>query len=205
MDLYQIHRWDYETPIEETLEALHDVVKTGKVRYIGASSMHAWQFAKALYLADRHGWTRFVSMQDHYNLLYREEEREMIGLCRAEGVAVIPWSPLARGRLARAWKAETTLRSESDRFANVLYSNTEEADRKVADRVGEIAEKRGIPRAQVAMAWLLAKPGVTAPIVGATKPHHLEDAVAALAVQLTAEEMTALEELYVPHRVVEFS
>ena len=205
VDLYYIHRWDYETPIEETLEALHDVVKAGKVRYIGASSMYAWQFAKALYLADRHGWTRFVSMQNYYNLLYREEEREMMGLCRAEGVAVIPWSPLARGRLTRAWKAETTLRSESDRFASVLYSNTEEADRKVVDRVGEIAEKRGVPRAQVALAWLLAKPGVTAPIVGATKPHHLEDAVAALAVRLTAEEMTALEELYVPHRVVEFS
>lgn len=205
VDLYQIHRWDSETPIEETMEALHDVVKAGKVRYIGASSMYAWQFAKALYLADRHGWTRFVSMQNHYNLIYREEEREMMGLCRAEGVAVIPWSPLARGRLARAWKGETTARTETDAFGNRLYSQTEEADHKVVDRLGEIAERRGVPRAQVALAWLLAKPGVTAPIVGASKPHHLEDAVAALSVKLTAEEMTALEEPYVPHPVLGFS
>ena len=186
MDLYQIHRWDYETPIEETLEALHDVVKSGKVRYIGASSMFAWQFAKALYLADRSGWTRFVSMQNHYNLLYREEEREMIGLCKAEGIAVIPWSPLARGRLTRAWKAETTKRSESDAFQKILYSGTEDADHKVVDRLGVIAAKRGVPHAQVALAWLLARPAVTAPIVGATKPRHLEDAVAALSVKLTA-------------------
>jgi aryl-alcohol dehydrogenase-like predicted oxidoreductase len=205
VDLYQIHRWDYETPIEETLEALRDAVKTGKVRYIGASSMYAWQFAKALYLADRHGWTRFVSMQNHYNLLYREEEREMIGLCRSEGVAVIPWSPLARGRLTRAWKAETTNRSETDGFGKTLYSRTEDADRRVVDRLGEVAEKRGIPRAQVALAWLLSKPGVTSPIVGASKPHHLEDAVAALSVHLTPEEMTALEEPYMPHPVLGFS
>jgi aryl-alcohol dehydrogenase-like predicted oxidoreductase len=205
VDLYQIHRWDYETPIEETLEALHDVVKAGKVRYIGASSMYAWQLAKALYLADRHGWTRFVSMQNHYNMLYREEEREMMGLCQSEGVAVIPWSPLARGRLTRAWKAETTNRSETDAFAKTLYSRTEDADRSVVDRLGEVAEKRGIPRAQVALAWLLAKPGVTSPIVGASKPHHLEDAVAALSVHLTPEEMTALEEPYVPHPVLGFS
>jgi aryl-alcohol dehydrogenase-like predicted oxidoreductase len=205
VDLYQIHRWDYETPIEETLEALHDVVKAGKARYIGASSMYAWQFAKALYLADRRGCTRFVSMQNHYNLLYREEEREMIGLCREEGVAVIPWSPLARGRLTRAWKAETTLRSKTDGFGKFLYAGTEEADRRVVDRLGEVAEKRGIPRAQVALAWLLAKPGVTAPIVGASKPHHLEDAVAALSVHLTPEEMKALEEPYVPHPVLGFS
>jgi len=205
VDLYQIHRWDYETPIEETLEALHDVVQAGKVRYIGASSMFAWQFAQALYLADLNGWTRFVSMQNHYNLLYREEEREMIGLCRAEGIAVIPWSPLARGRLTRAWNSETTSRSETDKFMKILYSGTEEADHKVVDRLGEIAEKRGIPRAQVALAWLLAKPGVTAPIVGATKPHHLEDAVAALTLNLTADEMTALEEPYVPHPVLGFS
>ena len=204
MDLYQTHRWDYETPIEETLEALHDVVKAGKVRYIGASSMYAWQFAKALYLADRHGWTRFVSMQNHYNLLYREEEREMMGLCQAEGVGVIPWSPLARGRLTRAWKAETS-RSETDAFGKTLYARTEEADRRVVDRLGEVAEKRGIPRAQVALAWLLAKPGVTSPIVGASKPHHLEDAVAALSVHLTPEEMAALEEPYVPHPVLGFS
>jgi len=205
VDLYQTHRWDYETPIEETLEALHDVVKAGKVRYIGASSMYAWQFAKALYLADRHGWTRFVSMQNHYNLLYREEEREMNGLCQAEGVAVIPWSPLARGRLTRAWKEEATKRTETDAFGNRLYSQTEEADRKVVDRLGEVAERRGIARAQVALAWLLGKPAVTAPIVGASKPHHLEDAVAALAVKLTAEEMAALEEPYVPHPVLGFS
>ena len=205
VDLYQIHRWDYETPIEETLKALHDVVKAGKVRYIGASSMYAWQFAQALYLADLHGWTRFVSMQNHYNLLYREEEREMIGLCRAEGIAVIPWSPLARGRLTRPWKTETTMRSESDVFGNGMYSKTEEADHAVVDRLGEIAEKRGIPRAQVALAWLLAKPAVTAPIVGATKPHHLQDAVAALSVHLTPEEIKALEEPYVPHPVLGFS
>jgi len=205
VDLYQIHRWDYETPLEETLEALHDAVKAGKVRYIGASSMYAWQFAKALYLADRHGWTRFVSMQNHYNLLYREEEREMIGLCRAEGIAVIPWSPLARGRLTRAWKAESTARSETDQFGNGMYAPSEEADRGVVNRLGEIAEKRGVPRAQVALAWLMAKPGVTAPIVGATKPHHLEDAVAALSVRLTAEEMATLEEPYVPHPVLGFS
>jgi aryl-alcohol dehydrogenase-like predicted oxidoreductase len=204
VDLYQIHRWDYETPIEETLEALHDVIKAGKVRYIGASSMYAWQFSKALYLADRHGWTRFVSMQNYYNLLYREEEREMMGLCQSEGVAVIPWSPLARGRLAREWKAETS-RSETDAFGKTLYSHTEDADHKVVDRLGEIAEKRGIPRAQVALAWLLAKPGVTSPIVGASKPHHLEDAVAALSVHLEPEEMTALEEAYVPHPVLGFS
>jgi 1-deoxyxylulose-5-phosphate synthase len=205
VDLYQIHRWDYETPIEETLEALHDLVKAGKVRYIGASSMFAWQFAQALYVADLHGWTRFVSMQNHYNLLYREEEREMIGLCKAEGIAVISWSPLARGRLTRPWKAESTTRSETDVFGNGMYSKTEEADRKVVDRLSEIAEKRGIPRAQLALAWLLAKPAVTAPIVGATKPNHLEDAVAALTVRLTPDEMTALEEPYVPHPVLGFS
>jgi aryl-alcohol dehydrogenase-like predicted oxidoreductase len=205
VDLYQIHRWDYETPIEETLEALHDLVKAGKVRYIGGSSMYAWQFSRALYLADLRGWTRFVSMQNHYNLLYREEEREMIGLCRAEGIAVIPWSPLARGRLTRPWDSKTTVRSESDVFGKSMYSKTEEADRGVVERLGEIAEKRGIPRARVALAWLLSKPGVTAPIVGATKTNHLEDAVAALSVRLTPEEMTALEEPYVPHPVLGFS
>ena len=166
--------------------------------------MFAWQFAKALYVAELHGWTRFVSMQNHYNLLYREEEREMMGLCQAEGIAVIPWSPLARGRLTRAWKAETTNRSETDAFGKSLYSRTEEADHKVVDRLGEVAEKRGIPRAQVALAWLLAKPGVTAPIVGATKPHHLEDAAAAN-LKLTDEEMKALEKPYVPHPVLGFS
>jgi aryl-alcohol dehydrogenase-like predicted oxidoreductase len=205
VDLYQIHRWDYETPIEETLEALHDVVKAGKVRYIGASSMYAWQFAKALYLAKLHGWTAFVSMQNHYNLLYREEEREMMGLCAEEKIAVIPWSPLARGRLTRAWQAETTKRTETDRFGNTMYSRTEEDDRKVVDRLGEIAEKRGVARAQVALAWMLSKPVVTAPIVGATKPHHLKDAVAAFELKLTAEEIAALEEPYTPHPVLGFN
>jgi len=174
------------------------------VRYIGASSMYAGQFSKSLYLADRHGWTRFVSMQNYYNLLYREEEREMMRLCQSEGVAVIPWSPLARGRLAREWKAETS-RSETDAFGKTLYAHTEDADHKVVDRLGEIAEKRGIPRAQVALAWLLAKPGVTSPIVGASKLHHLEDAVTALSVHLEPEEMTALEEPYVPHPLLGFS
>jgi aryl-alcohol dehydrogenase-like predicted oxidoreductase len=205
VDLYQIHRWDYETPIEETMEALHDVVKAGKVRYIGASSMHAWQFAKALYVADLHGWTRFVSMQNFYNLLYREEEREMMGLCEAEGIGVIPWSPLARGRLTRAWQSETTKRSETDQFSKVIFSKTDEADRKVVDRLGELAERRGVPRATLALAWMLSKPVVTAPIVGATKQNHLDDAVAALAVKLSAEEIAALEEPYAPHPVVGFS
>jgi len=205
VDLYQVHRWDYETPIEETLEALHDVVKAGKVRYIGASSMFAWQFAKALYLADRRGWTRFVSMQNHLNLLYREEEREMLPLCHDQGIAVIPWSPLARGRLTRPWQAETTRRSETDRFGNTMYSRTEQDDRKVVDRLGEIAEKRAVPRAQIALAWLLSKPVVTAPIVGATRPDHLEDAVAATSLKLTADEIAALEEPYTPHPVLGFS
>jgi len=197
IDLYQIHRADPKVPWEETLEALHDCVRAGKVRYLGASSMHAWQFTKALYLADRHGWTRFVSMQNHYNLLYREEEREMLPLCRAEGIGVIPWSPLARGRLARSWD-ETTERSQSDEFGRTLY---DESDRAVVDAVGEIAERRGLARAQVALAWLLAQPGVTAPIVGATKPHHLADAVAALDVQLDDDELAALAAPYRPHEI----
>jgi aryl-alcohol dehydrogenase (NADP+) len=197
VDLYQIHRWDYSTPIEETLEALHDVVKAGKARYIGASSMYAWQFAKSLYLADLHGWTRFVSMQNHYNLLYREEEREMLPLCLDQGVGVIPWSPLARGRLARPWD-ETTNRSEHDELGRNLYS---EADHPIVDMVGRIAEQRGISRAQIATAWMLNQPGVTAPIIGATKPHHLDDAVAAIDVKLTDDEMLALEEPYRPHPV----
>jgi aryl-alcohol dehydrogenase-like predicted oxidoreductase len=206
VDLYQIHRWDYSTPIEETLEALHDVVKAGKARYLGASSMFAWQFCKALHLADRHGWIRFVSMQDHYNLLYREEEREMLPLCQAEGVGVLPWSPLARGRLARPWENEpSTERARTDEFGKSLYSSNEAADRKVIERLGEVAAARGLPRAQVALAWLLHKPAVTSPIVGATKPHHLEDAVAALSVQLSAEEVAALEAPYVPHPVAGFS
>ena len=205
IDLYQIHRWDYDTPIEETLEALHDAVKAGKVRYIGASSMYSWQFAKSLYLADLHGWTRFVSMQNHLNLLYREEEREMLPLCKDQGIGVIPWSPLARGRLTRPWQAEQTRRSETDRFGNTMYSRTEEDDRKVVDRLSEIAGRRGVPPAQIALAWLLNKPEVTAPIVGATKPSHLEDAVAAVSLKLTPEEITALEEPYTPHPVLGFN
>ncbi len=204
VDLYQIHRWDPGTPIEETLEALHDLVKAGKVRYLGASSMHAWQFTRALYLADLHGWTRFVSMQDHYNLLYREEEREMLPLCLSEGIGVIPWSPLARGRLARAWHSERTRRFETDQFGASLYARTEEADRAVVDRLGVVSEKRGVPRAQVALAWLLGRPAITSPIVGASKPHHLQDAVAALSLRLDPGEVASLEEPYVPHAVAGF-
>jgi 1-deoxyxylulose-5-phosphate synthase len=205
VDLYQTHRWDHETPIEETLEALHDLVKSGKVRYLGASSMYSWQFTKALYLADLHGWTRFVSMQNYYNLLYREEEREMMPLCQSEGIAVIPWSPLARGRLGRPWKSEATKRFETDQFGKVLYSQTEENDQSIVSRLAELSARRGVPMAQFALAWMLAKPFVTAPIVGATKPHHLTDAVAALSVKLTSEEVTSLEELYAPHPVLGFS
>ena len=206
VDLYQIHRWDNTTPIEETLEALHDVVKAGKARYIGASSMYAWQFCKALHVAEKHGWTRFVSMQNHYNMLYREEEREMMGLCAAEGVGVIPWSPLARGRLARPWETEpTTSRAETDQFGKTLYNRMEDTDKRVIEAVGTIAQAHGVPRAQIALAWLLAKPGVTAPIVGATKPHHLDDAVAALDIELTADEMAALEQPYLPHPVAGFA
>jgi aryl-alcohol dehydrogenase-like predicted oxidoreductase len=203
VDLYQIHRWDKHTPIEETLEALHDVIKAGKARYIGASSMFAWQFCKAEYVARQNGWTRFASMQNHYNLLYREEEREMMPLCAAEGVGVLPWSPLARGRLTRDW-GETTNRMETDEFGKTLYVAAVDADRKIVERVGEIAAKRGVPRAQVALAWLAQKPFVTAPIVGASKPHHLDDSVAALSLNLTPEEISLLEEPYVPHPVVGF-
>ena len=205
VDLYQIHRWDPATPIEETLEALHDVVRAGKVRYIGASSMYAWQFAKALYLADLHGWTRFVSMQNHYNLLYREEEREMIGLCAAEAIGVLPWSPLARGRLARPWSSETTSRSETDKFGAAMYGTTAQSDKSVVDRLETMAREKGVSMATLAMAWLLGKPGVTAPIVGATKPAHLDDAVAAVEVKLTPDEVKSLEEHYVPHPVLGFS
>lgn len=204
VDLYQIHRWDYATPIEETLEALHDLVKIGKVRYIGASSMHAWQFCKALYLADRHGWSRFVTMQNHYNLLYREEEREMLALCADEGVGVLPWSPLARGRLTRPWD-EATERARTDEFGKKLYAGTTDADRRVVERVAQVAARRGVPRAVVALAWLLKNPVVTAPIVGASKPQHLEDAVAALSLTLTTEEIAELEAPYVPHPVLGFS
>ena len=204
VDLYQIHRWDPHTPIEETLEAQHDVVKAGKARYIGASSMHAWQFAKALGAAERHGWTRFVTMQNHLNLLYREEEREMLPLCAAEGIGVIPWSPLARGRLTRDWD-EASARSETDAFGKTLYVKAEEADRAVAARVAQVAASRGMPRAQVALAWLLGKPEVTAPIVGATKIAHLDDALAAVTLKLTPGEVALLEEPYVPHAVSGFS
>jgi aryl-alcohol dehydrogenase-like predicted oxidoreductase len=200
VDLYQIHRWDPDVPIEETLEALHDVVKAGKARYIGASSMASWQFAQALYTADLNGWTRFVSMQDHYNLLYREEEREMIPLCLDQGVGVIPWSPLARGRLTRDWD-ESSARSETDEFGRSLY---DEGDRAVVDEVAAVAQARGVPRAQVALAWLAGQPGVTAPIVGATKPQHLDDAVAALDLELTDAEVARLEAPYRPHAVAGF-
>ena len=202
VDLYQIHRWDAATPIEETLEALHDVVKAGKARYIGASSMWAWQFAKSLSLADLNGWTRFVSMQNHYNLLYREEEREMLPLCADQGIGVLPWSPLARGRLTRDWD-EQTERSRTDEFGKTLY-DTASSDRKVVDRVAEVAAARGVPRAQVGLAWLLHNPVVTSPIVGASKPGHLEDAVAAVGLRLDAEEVAQLEEPYVPHEVAGF-
>ena len=204
VDLYQIHRWDYDTPIEETLEALHDVVKAGKVRYIGASSMHAWQFARALATSERHGWTRFVSMQNLVNLLYREEEREMLPLCAAEGIGVIPWSPQARGRLTRDWSVTST-RSETDDAVNRLFAHSVEADRKVADRVAQVAEGRGVPRAQIALAWLLSKPVITAPIVGATRLQHLDDAIASVNVKLAEDEISSLEELYVPHAVVGFA
>ena len=201
VDLYQIHRWDYETPIEETLDALNDVVRSGKVRYIGASSTWAWQFTKALYLSKVNGWARFVSMQNHYNLIYREEEREMIPLCKAEGIGIIPWSPLARGRLTRPWQAAHTKRLETDQFGKTLYGNTEEADRRIVDRLGEVSKRRGVPHAQVALAWMLSKPTITAPIVGATKPHHLADAAASVSLGLTPEEIAFLEEPYIPHPI----
>ncbi len=204
IDLYQIHRWDHKTPIEETLEALHDVVKAGKARYIGASSMYAWQFAKSLYTADLNGWTRFASMQNHYNLINREEEREMMPLCAAEGVGVLPWSPLARGRLTRDWD-ETSERSEKDAFGKTLYNTAVETDRQIVERVARIAAKRGLPRAQVALAWMTQKPFITAPIVGVTRLHHLEDAVASLSLDLTCEEVASLEEPYVAHPVAGFS
>ena len=204
VDLYQIHRWDYGTPIEETLEALNDVVRAGKARYIGASSMYAWQLAKALAVSERNGWARFVSMQNYVNLLYREEEREMLPLCRDQGIAVIPWSPLARGRLTRDWD-DRSARSETDEFGRTLYAATADADRKVAEAVTRVAAARGVPRARVALAWVLQKPGITAPIVGATRPSHLEDAAAALSVRLTDEEVAALEAPYVPHEVTGFA
>jgi 1-deoxyxylulose-5-phosphate synthase len=197
VDLYQIHRWDPTTPIEETMEALHDVVRSGKARYIGASSMWAWQFAKAQHVAETHGWTRFVSMQNHYNLLYREEEREMLPLCADQGVGVIPWSPLARGRLTRDWDTETA-RTETDEFGAHLYRDQ---DRATVEKVAEVARRRGVPRAQVALAWLMAQPAVTSPIVGVTKPEHLRDAVAAVDLELTDDEVAELGADYAPHPV----
>src|SRR5512137_2675477 len=204
VDLYQIHRWDYDTPIEETLEALHDVVRAGKARYIGASSMYAWQFAKGLFTSDLHAWTRLVSMQPHYNLIYREEEREMLPLYQDQKIAVIPWSPLAKGRLARKPSKEQneTLRAQTDAIGKRLYSDE---DLAIAQRVYDVAEARGLPMAQVALAWMLSKPVITAPIVGATKPHHLDDAVAAVSVQLTPDEIRDLEEAYQPHPILGFA
>ena len=199
VDLYQIHRWDPKVPIEETMEALHEVVKAGKARYIGGSNMQAWQFSKALYTSRLHGWTEFVSMQNHVNLLNREEEREMLPLCADQGIAVMPWSPLARGRLTRAWN-ESSSRQETDEYGKTLYTEFPEPDRQVIDQVGVVATARGVPRAQVALAWLLQKKDVTSPIVGASKPGHLTDAVAALSLKLTAEEIASLERPYVPHR-----
>ncbi len=201
IDLYQIHRWDPRTPIEETLEALHDLVRSGKARYVGASSMYAWQFSKALYTADLHGWTRFISMQPHYNLLYREEEREMLPLCEDQSVGVLPWSPLARGRLTRTWNT-TSARTESDEFGKGLYGDD---DKPIVDAVGRIADERGVERAQVALAWVLNRSAVTAPIIGATKPKHLTDALAALEFELTDEECAALESPYHPRTVAGFA
>ncbi len=203
VDLYQIHRWDPATPIDETMEALHDVVKAGKARYIGASSMFAWQFAKAQQVARERGWTPFVSMQPEWNLLYREEEREMLPLCRDQGVAVIPWSPLARGRLARPW-GEQTPRMATDAFGAGLFAHTEDNDRRVAEALAAVANARGLPLAQVALAWLLGKPGLTAPIIGASRAGHFDDAVAALAITLSDDEVSALEAPYLPHAVVGF-
>jgi 1-deoxyxylulose-5-phosphate synthase len=200
VDLYQIHRWDDRTPIEETMSALHDVVKAGKVRYLGASSMYAWQFSKAQYLAERHGWTRFATMQNHYNLLYREEEREMLPLCADQGVGAIPWSPLARGRLTRDWNASSA-RSETDEFGKTLYLDE---DQVIVERVAELAEQRGVSRAQIALAWVLRNPVVSAPIIGATKLEHLEDAFAAVQVELSDDEVQLLESGYRPHAVAGF-
>jgi aryl-alcohol dehydrogenase (NADP+) len=197
VDLYQIHRWDPTVPIAETMEALHDVVKAGKARYIGASSMYGWQFAKAQHTASQRGWTRFATMQNHYNLLYREEEREMLPLCADQGIGVIPWSPLARGRLTRDWDA-VTARSETDPFGQSLYAAE---DRQIVEQVARVAADRGVSRAQIALAWLISRPAVTAPIIGATRPQHLDDAVAAISVRLTPTEIDQLEKPYVPHRI----
>ncbi|MBX9721192.1 MAG: aldo/keto reductase [Candidatus Obscuribacterales bacterium] len=204
VDLYQIHRWDYNTPIAETMEALHDLVKAGKVRYIGASSMHAFQFAQSLHVAERNGWTRFVSMQNYVNLIYREEEREMLPLCASEGIAVMPWSPLARGKLTRDWNAETE-RSKTDEFGKKLFANQSDSDKAIVERVAEIAKKHNVSCAQVALAWVLQKTNVVSPIVGATKLQHVDDAVAALALKLSDDEIKSLEEPYIPRAVQGFS
>ena len=201
VDLYIIHRWDYNTPIEETMEALHDIVKAGKARYIGASAMYAWQFQKALNVAEKNNWTRFVSMQNHYNLIYREEEREMLPFCKDQKIASTPYSPLASGRLSRDW-SETTKRFESDQIAVSKYGSTADADKLVVERVAEIAQKRGVPRTQIALAWLLQKDSVAAPIIGTTKISNLEDAVSSLGIKLTSEEIMYMEAPYVPHRIV---
>ncbi len=202
VDLYQIHRWDYSTPIEETMEALHDVVKAGKARYIGASSMFAWQFSKSLYVSELRGWTRFMSMQNHYNLIYREEEREMIPLCRERGIGLIPWSPLARGFLAgnRNRNGGETSRAKTDEYAKQMYYQDD--DFAIADRLAEVARARGLSNMQIALAWILSKPGITAPIIGASKPHHLEEALAAVSIKLSADEIKKLEECYRPHRIL---
>jgi aryl-alcohol dehydrogenase (NADP+) len=202
VDLYQIHRYDRRVPIEETMEALHDVVRAGKALYIGASSMWAWQFAKAQHVADANGWTKFVTMQNHYNLIYREEEREMLPLCVDQGVGVIPWSPLARGKLTRDWDGSSTARSDTDEFGKTLYGT---ANREVVDRVASIAAERGVSRAQIALAWVAKHPAVSAPIVGATKPEHLDDAIASIGITLTDEEMKQLEEPYTPQPVSGFA
>lgn len=201
VDLYIIHRWDYNTPIEETMDALNDVVKAGKVRYIGASAMYAWQFQKALYTAEKHGWTKFISMQNHYNLIYREDERELIPLCKDQNIGLTPYSPLAAGRLARDW-SETTYRFETDEIAKSKYDSTKDTDKAIVNRVTELANKHGVSRAQISLAWLLHKEPVNAPIVGATKITHLEDAVGAISVKLSSEEIAYLEEPYVPHSIV---
>ncbi|WP_439485809.1 aldo/keto reductase [Blastomonas fulva] len=201
VDLFQIHRWDYGVPIEETMEALHDIVKAGKARYIGASSMYAWQFAKTQFTAERHGWTKFISMQPQVNLVYREEEREMIPLCMDQGVGVLPWSPLARGMLTRDWN-EKTARSQTDMFSAYLYRATADNDQQIVEAVAAVAQERGLPRAQIAMAWLLGKAGITAPIIGATKPSHLHDAIAAVDVTLSPDEIKRLESPYLPHAVI---
>jgi aryl-alcohol dehydrogenase-like predicted oxidoreductase len=202
VDLYQIHRWDYTTPIEETMEALNDIVRAGKVRYIGASAMYAWQFQKALYTSDKNGWARFVSMQSHLNLIYREEEREMLPLCRDQKIGIIPYSPLASGRLVRDWSAESTLRAKTDTIQHMKYDAFADKDKTIIERVAELAERRGVKKAHIALAWALQKTPVTAPIIGATKLSHLEDSVEAVEVKLTPEEVTYLEEPYVPHAVV---